>query len=216
MPGRRLEGAYPSEIAPLVADLNQLLEQRDVMVDQARATAGDLAHGLKTPLAVITQEAERARPRGHAELAGALFEQVGRMRRQVDAHLARLARGSLEAPRRTPMPPQSSRRRRPDAVAALRRARRDVRGRRDPALHVLVAREDLDELIGNLLDNACKWARTRCSVTVRPAGGRVAVVVEDDGPGHLGGDAVSGAGARCARGRSRAGHGARPRDRARF
>jgi len=74
MPGRRLEGVYPSEIAPLVADLNQLLEQRDAMVDQARATAGDLAHGLKTPLAVITQEAERARSDGQTELAGALVE----------------------------------------------------------------------------------------------------------------------------------------------
>src|SRR4029079_19337017 len=110
LPGRRLEGVYPSEIAPLVADLNQLLEQRDVMVDQARATAGDLAHGLKTPLAIIAQEAERARRDGHAELAGALFEQVARMRRQVDAHLAR-SRVDLSKHRAlTPIAP-------PDALA---------------------------------------------------------------------------------------------------
>jgi signal transduction histidine kinase len=183
-PGRRLEGVYPSEIAPLVADLNQLLEQRDVMVEQARATAGDLAHGLKTPLAVITQEAERARRDGHAELAGALFEQVGRMRRQVDAHLAR-SRVDLSK-HRVLTPIVAS-----DAVAGVVRTLSQLYAERglafavnaDPALNVLVAREDLDELVGNLLDNACKWARTRCSVTVRQAGGRVAVIVEDDGPG---------------------------------
>jgi signal transduction histidine kinase len=183
-PGRRLEGVYPSEIAPLVADLNQLLEQRDVMVDQARATAGDLAHGLKTPLAVITQEAERARRQGHAELAGVLLEQVDRMRRQVDAHLAR-ARVDLSKHRvLTPIAAA-------DAVAGVVRTLSQLYAERgltfavdaDAALHVLVAREDLDELVGNLLDNACKWARTRCSVTVRRAGSRVAVIVEDDGPG---------------------------------
>jgi signal transduction histidine kinase len=184
MPGRRLEGVYPSEIAPLVADLNQLLEQRDAMVDQARATAGDLAHGLKTPLAVITQEAERARSDGQTELAGALFEQVGRMRRQVDAHLAR-SRVDLSK-HRVLTPIAAS-----DAVAGVVRTLSQLYAERgltfavavDPGLHVLVAREDLDELVGNLLDNACKWARTRCSVTARQAGARVAVIVEDDGPG---------------------------------
>ena len=184
MPGRRLEGVYPSEIAPLVADLNQLLEQRDAMVDQARGTAGDLAHGLKTPLAVITQEAERARSDGQTELAGALFEQVGRMRRQVDAHLAR-SRVDLSK-HRVLTPIAAS-----DAVAGVVRTLSQLYAERgltfavavDPGLHVLVAREDLDELVGNLLDNACKWARTRCSVTVRQAGARVVVIVEDDGPG---------------------------------
>ena len=184
LPGRRLEGVYPSEIAPLVADLNQLLEQRDVMVDQARATAGDLAHGLKTPLAIITQEAERAGRDGHAELAGALFEQVGRMRRQVDAHLAR---SRVDLSKHRVVTPIAA----AEAVAGVVRTLSQLYAERgltftvdvDPALHVLVAREDLDELVGNLLDNACKWARTRCSVTVRQAGARVAVIVEDDGPG---------------------------------
>src|SRR4029079_14292293 len=184
MPGRRLEGVYPSEIAPLVADLNQLLEQRDVMVDQARATAGDLAHGLKTPVAIITQEAERAGRDGHTELAGALFEQLGRMRRQVDAHLAR---SRVDLSKHRVVTPIAA----AEAVAGVVRTLSQLYAERgltftvdvDPALHVLVAREDLDELVGNLLDNACKWARTRCSITVRQAGARVAVVVEDDGPG---------------------------------
>ena len=62
-------GSYPSEVQPLVDDLNSLLEQRDRAVRRAQAKAGDLAHGLKTPLAILTQEAERAKREGHAELA---------------------------------------------------------------------------------------------------------------------------------------------------
>src|SRR5262245_15861457 len=84
----RIDGAYPSEVHPLVEDLNALLDDRDQRVTRALAKAGDLAHGLKTPLAVVAQEAERARAAGHAELAGTLNEQVERMRRQIEYHLA--------------------------------------------------------------------------------------------------------------------------------
>ncbi len=106
------------------------------------------------------------------------------MRRQVDAHLAR---SRVDLSKHRVVTPIAA----AEAVAGVVRTLSQLYAERgltfavdvDPALHVLVAREDLDELIGNLLDNACKWARTRCSVTVRPAGGRVAVVVEDDGPG---------------------------------
>lgn len=181
---RRLEGVFPSEIQPLVADLNQLLDQRDAMVEQAKASAGDLAHGLKTPLAVITQEAERARRAGHTDLARTLLEQVGRMRRQVDAQLAKV-RVDLSK-HRAVSPVDLS-----DAAADLVRTLSQLHAERglsfevemDQRLTVLVAREDLDEILGNLLDNACKWARTTCRVGAGVEGGRVAVVVEDDGPG---------------------------------
>jgi signal transduction histidine kinase len=183
-PGRRLEGAYPSEIQPLVADLNQLLDQRDLMVDQARATAGDLAHGLKTPLALMMQEAERARGQGHTELAASLLEQVDRMRRQVDAHLAR---ARVDVSKHRVVTPVSV----SDTVAGVVRALSHLYADRklsfevdvDSTLTVLVAREDLEEILGNLLDNACKWARTTCHVTARAEGGRVLLTVEDDGPG---------------------------------
>ncbi len=85
---RRLEGDYPSEVVPLVNDLNSLLDDRDARVTRALTKAGDLAHGLKTPLAVLNQQAERAQAAGHAELAQAIKQQVERMRRQVDYHLA--------------------------------------------------------------------------------------------------------------------------------
>jgi len=81
-------GRYPTEVEPLVSDLNTLLDHRDRAVRRAVAKAGDLAHGLKTPLAVLADEAARARAAGHCELATSIDQQVDRMRRQVDYHLA--------------------------------------------------------------------------------------------------------------------------------
>ena len=85
---RRLEGRYPSEVQPLVDDLNALLAERDEAVRRAVAKAGDLAHGLKTPLAVIANEADRVGTGGSGESAAVVREQVQRMRRQLDYHLA--------------------------------------------------------------------------------------------------------------------------------
>src|SRR3984885_10433566 len=85
--GRRIEGTYPIEVQPLVNDLNSLLEHREQIVRRALAKAGDLAHGLKTPLAVLAQEAEQFEAAGRHEIAFAINLQVDRMRRQVDYHL---------------------------------------------------------------------------------------------------------------------------------
>src|SRR6202020_2919322 len=85
---RRVEGAYPIEVQPLVNDLNSLLEHRERTVRRALAKAGDLAHGLKTPLAVLAQEADRVQTEGLPEVAAAIHHQIERMRRQVDYHLA--------------------------------------------------------------------------------------------------------------------------------
>jgi signal transduction histidine kinase len=86
---QKIEGDYPSEVQPLVNDLNALLEDRERAVVRALTTAGDLAHGLKTPLAVLAQEAELAAAAGHDDLATTLGQQVDRMQRQIDYHLAR-------------------------------------------------------------------------------------------------------------------------------
>src|SRR5207253_10841056 len=77
--GQRIEGHYPAEVQPLVNDLNELLDHRERIVSRAQAKAGDLAHGLKTPLAVLAQEAERARAAGQPELAATISHQVDRM-----------------------------------------------------------------------------------------------------------------------------------------
>ena len=86
---RRVEGAYPSEVQPLIDELNALLEDREKAVKRAIATAGDLAHGLKTPLALLAQEADRAGAAGDSEAAESIVQHVERMSRQVNYHLAR-------------------------------------------------------------------------------------------------------------------------------
>ena len=182
---RRLEGEYPAEVEPLVGDLNALLDQREQTVTRARAKAGDLAHGLKTPLAVLAQEAERAAAAGQSDLSAVILQQVDRMRRQVDYHLAQARAGASSQPgASTPVSVQTS----ADGLArtlARLHAERGVTISVEvaPDLQVRVHREDLDEMLGNLLDNACKWAGSRSRVVASREGDRMVVIVEDDGPG---------------------------------
>src|SRR5215813_13426532 len=83
----RVGGSYPAEVQPLVDDLNALLEERERRVTRAVAKAGDLAHGLKTPLAVLAHEAQQARAAGHEHLAAEIDQQIDRMRRQIAYHI---------------------------------------------------------------------------------------------------------------------------------
>jgi len=180
----RLDGEYPSEIEPLVGDLNALLQERDERVKRAVARAGDLAHGLKTPLAVLTHDIERADTAGQPELAESMRQQVRRMRRQIETHLAQ-ARVTAAAPQ------PSARANVADAAQALvrtmeriyadRALRIDVAVPSDVTVHAVL--EDLEEMLGNLLDNACKWARSRVAVSAEAVADRVVVTVDDDGPG---------------------------------
>ena len=182
---RRLDGEYPSEVAPLVGDLNALLDQREESVARARASAGDLAHGLKTPLAILLQEAARAEAAGQPDLAGAIREQVERMRRQVDHQLAQARADATRRGRAGVSTPLV------DSAAALVRTMQRLHVERGLSIEVDVAadlrvrvdREDLDEMLGNLLDNACKWGRRRACVSAAREGGDVVVVIDDDGPG---------------------------------
>ena len=181
---RRVEGDYPTEVQPLVDDLNALLDDRDRRVTRALAKAGDFAHGLKTPLAVLAQEAERVRADGHPALADTLDEQVERMRRQVEYHLAQTRAAASEGA-------ADVRCRVAVSVDGLARTMRRLHADRGVALDVAVApdhvvrvrREDLDEMLGNLLDNACKWARSRVRVASSAEDGGVVIAVDDDGPG---------------------------------
>jgi len=180
----RVGGSYPAEVQPLVDDLNALLEERERRVMRAVAKAGDLAHGLKTPLAVLAHEAQQARAAGHEQLAAEIDQQIDRMRRQIDYHLAH-ARSTASA--------ASPAARAPIAISAegLVRALERLHAERDlsieidaPASHAFRGqREDLDEMLGNLLDNACKWARARVRLTSSKEDGRIVIAVDDDGPG---------------------------------
>ncbi len=181
---RRVVGTYPSEVQPLVNDLNALLENREQAVRCAISKAGDLAHGLKTPLAILAHEAERAKAAGHEEVASAIEQQVDRMRRQVDYHIAHTrAAAAGTAPGTLCSISESTE----GLARALRRlyAERglaiDVRVPAD--LSARVQREDLDEMIGNLLDNACKWSRARVGVFAHRSGSGVEMVIDDDGNG---------------------------------
>lgn len=181
---RRVDGEFPSEVQPLVDDLNALLAERDKVVERAQAKAGDLAHGLKTPLAVLLQEAEAAERGGHADIGAAIRHQVDRMQRQMDYHLAHTrAAASGGAP--------GTRCDVADAAEGLARTLRRLYADRhltitlsvSPAHAVRVERADLEEMLGNILDNACKWAASTVSLSTAHAESSVVITVDDDGPG---------------------------------
>ena len=181
---RQLDGRYPAEVQPLVDDLNALLEHREVTVSRALAKAGDLAHGLKTPLAVLAREAERLEAAGHHDLAAAIQQQVSRMQRQIEYHLAH-ARAAASGAR------LGARCAVAESAAGIIRTLERLHAERQltfsaevaPGHVVRVERQDLDEILGNLLDNACKWARSRVAISSHAADRRVEITVDDDGPG---------------------------------
>jgi signal transduction histidine kinase len=180
----RVEGHYVSEVQPLVDDLNALLAHREEAVRRAVAKAGDLAHGLKTPLAILTREAERAGTFGQTEFAVSIGQQVDRMRRQIDYHLAHArAAASGATPGARSQVKESA-----DGLArALLRLHADrpiaIDVRVPPSHTARVQREDLDEMLGNLLDNACKWTHTQVVVDATATDGNVIITIDDDGTG---------------------------------
>ena len=184
---RVVTGQYMSEVQPIVTTLNDLLDHQDRRVREAISKAGDLAHGLKTPLAVISQEADRAAAEGHTDLAATLTHQVERMRRHIDYHLvhARAAASGATPGARCSVA---------ESAAGIVRTLERLHAQRGLSIHLDVAthhavrgqREDLDEMLGNLLDNACKWARSRIDLAAGNGHGRIVITVDDDGPGIAG------------------------------
>lgn len=177
----RLEGRFPDEVQPLADDLNQLLAENAGMVERARAEAADLAHALKTPLAVIANAVSAGGP----EAAGIVAREADRMQRQIERHLARARAaaagrtlGSAVAPALATLRPLAT------AVQRLhadRGIRIDLSG--DPGIRIRGDAQDVQEMAGNLIDNAAKWGRSLVRVGVTQAGAVAVVTVEDDGPG---------------------------------
>jgi len=178
----RIDGQFPSEIQPLVDDFNQVLAMNADIVQRARTQAGNLAHAVKTPLTILANAASR-----DASVPAALVEeQVAMANRQIDYHLARAraAAASGAADGRAPLQ---------DAAAGLVRvmqrlyAQRGLQIRMQGFAGAQVFRgepQDLQEMLGNLLDNACKWARSQVLISVEPASGaRLLMHIDDDGPG---------------------------------
>lgn len=177
---QRLDGAFPAEIAPLADETNALIENNRRIVERSRTQVGNLAHSLKTPLAVLTNEARAIGGRKGDLIA----DQAAAMRQQVDHYLqrARMAAQRDTVVFRTPVGA---------TIARMVRVVGKLNPHMDlqlvlPAEEVVFAgeREDLEEVAGNLLENAMKWGRRAVSVRVDTAQeGSFVLLVEDDGPG---------------------------------
>lgn len=178
---QRLQGNFPSEVQPLINDFNQVLATNAEVVARARTHAGNLAHALKTPLAVLAQAASA----GAADLPALVQAQVAVSRRHIDAHLSRSrVAASLKLPgQRAPVA---------TVLAGLLRVMERVHAERglsleltpvDPALAFAGEEQDLQEMLGNLLDNACLWARSAVRIGAVREGKQVVISVDDDGPG---------------------------------
>jgi signal transduction histidine kinase len=184
----RLEGDFPVEIAPLARETNALLDANREIVERARTHVGNLAHAVKTPLSVIVNEAAA---HGNEPFAAKVLEQANIMRDQVGHHLerARIAARLTAVTTLTDVAP---------VIDALHRTMEKIHRDRDIEIDVKIAeplkfrgeRQDLEEMVGNLVDNACKWAKSHVRVEVlaerRAADDRmptVRIIVDDDGPG---------------------------------
>ncbi|MEA3036600.1 MAG: hypothetical protein QOH04_2372 [Sphingomonadales bacterium] len=174
----RVDESFPREIEPLTEELNALLEHNEIQAEEARRHAGNLAHALKTPLTVITNAATARAP----DLADTVCREATTMRRQVDHHLARaraIGRRASAQARAKVWPSLEAVER---AVSRLyENVTVDLAG--DKAAAVRVERQDLDEMLGNLIENAAKYGGGRVFVTVKTTPECVEIEVEDDGSG---------------------------------
>ncbi len=182
-----LRGRFPTEVQPLVDEFNGVLDRNAEIVARARTQAGNLAHAIKTPLAAMAQAAAviERHPERAGESARLVQEQVGVARRHVDWHLARsraAAAHGLPGMRVAVAP----------VLAGLLRVMRQVHAERHLAIECGAMppdatfageEQDLQEMLGNVLDNACKWARRRVQVSATAQGEHLQIDVDDDGPG---------------------------------
>jgi signal transduction histidine kinase len=181
---RRLTGSFPSEVMPLVTETNELLDARDNAIDVARTRASNLAHGLKTPLAVMATHSRRLRRSGDTELAGDIDKQLEMMRRHVERELARTRERSTG----------SARYRRINAAAVIADVAHALQQLPKsetidwhvvvpPGLSLAIERADFVDIMGNLLDNAQKWANHSVRIVGRAADNMAIFTIEDDGAG---------------------------------
>jgi signal transduction histidine kinase len=180
----KMEGVYPGEISPLVSDLNQMLETNREMIRAARVQAGNLAHGLRTPLAIMVDEAQRLNERGEAESAETLSRECGRMQRYIEYYAARARSAALA---KIPGQKASLRKTIEPIVAALLRLhdgrKIELCLGKFPDVIIGCDEVDLEEMTSNLIDNACKWAESRVMVSWMHDANVVRIFVDDDGKG---------------------------------
>jgi signal transduction histidine kinase len=181
----RLEGDYPPDIAPLAGELNLLIDANREILERARTQVGNLAHALKTPLSVLVNEADAAQ----GPLAEKAREQAGIMRDQINYYLDRARAAAIAGALGTftEIAP---------VLDGLTRTLGKIYGRErelavawnaDEGVRFRGERQDFEDMVGNLADNACKWAKGAVAISVRrePDTDKptIAIIVDDDGPG---------------------------------
>ncbi len=180
-----LAGSYPAEIMPVVTDLNAYAERNADIVARGRVQAGNLAHSLRTPLTIITDEAEQMIEAGEGQINAQIFlAESEKMQRQIDYHLARSRSGGSRSGLKTNAQLEQVL---PPLLAAMRRLHPDKEFLVDPALKADVKfpcdPEDLSEILSNTLDNAGKWAAQTVTVCWSISGAAAELLITDDGPG---------------------------------
>ena len=187
--GNRITGRFPTELKPLIEDFNAVIDANEKIIERARNQAGDLAHSIKTPISVMSNalQAEQARSQHNPALVASLQEQLQQLQQQVQWRLkrARVA-ASIGVPHaRTPIK---------STIEQLTRVMKKVHAEKliqvtvsdIPAdLYFAGELQDLQEILGNLLDNAYKWAAHTISVNSAYADGKLRLTIQDDGPGCL-------------------------------
>jgi signal transduction histidine kinase len=180
----RISGDYPKDIAPLSGELNLLLDTNREILERARTQVGNLAHALKTPLSVIVNEAEN----GPEEVASRVREQAAIMRDQINYHLDRARAAALAGTLGTITEVEP-------VVSALARTFAKIYRDKALAIDIDVAkgtrfrgeRQDLEEMVGNLVDNAAKWANGRVAIHIEVVRSQdwsqLRLLIDDDGPG---------------------------------
>ncbi|WP_417434088.1 sensor histidine kinase [Hoeflea sp.] len=180
---RRLKAdGVPREVAPLVEEVNALLDAQDQAISRARDRAANLAHGLKTPLSALVSDVERLRARGETDIADDISELTGRMRRHIQRELARARLRHGRSQDQTPVKLIVD-----GIIRALKRTPEgenlDLACTVEADLTVPVDPDDLNELIGNLAENAVRFASTRVLIDAETSMDAVVIRIADDGPG---------------------------------
>tara|TARA_R110002020_G_scaffold34066_29_gene103895 strand:+ start:57621 stop:59030 length:1410 start_codon:yes stop_codon:yes gene_type:complete len=180
---RRLEAeGVPREVAPLVEEINALLDAQDQAISRARDRAANLAHGLKTPLSALASDIDRLRNRGEGEIADDIFELTQRMRRHIQRELARARLRHGRSHDKTPLKPVVD-----GILRALKRTPAgedlDLQCNIGADVTVPVDPDDLNELIGNLAENAVRFARSRVVIDTEETADAIMIRIGDDGPG---------------------------------
>lgn len=179
----RLPSDVPSEFAPLVTRMNALLDTQAAVVQRARVAAGNLAHGLRTPLALIGGEAEQLGATGDGRSAAFILAQCQRMKRQIDYHMSRAASAGTRVTGSVTNVAEMVR----QIVDVMRRLHVDRRLTflidAPGGIEVSCDPEDLFEILSNLIDNAAKWATATVAIDAASRDGLIVIDVSDDGPG---------------------------------